>query len=60
MSDLVVLLPDFVAHVAVGEVKAGQHHGLQLRLPYDAAVNAVPHQQVDKHYVGWIDKCNIL
>ena len=35
--------PDLVAHVAVGEVEAGQHHRLQLRLLRDAGVHAVSH-----------------
>ena len=34
-------LPDLVAHVAVGEVEAGEHDGLQLGLLHHAAVHAV-------------------
>ena len=34
-------LPDLVAHVAVGEVEAGEHDGLQLGLLHHVAVHAV-------------------
>ena len=34
-------LPDLVAHVAVGEVEAGEHDGLQLVLLHHVAVHAV-------------------
>ena len=41
--------PDLVAHVAVGEVEAGEHDGLQLGLLHHAAVHAVtnlPHKHL--------------
>ena len=33
--------PDFVSHVAVGQIEAGQDDGLQLRLRHDVGVHAV-------------------
>ena len=33
--------PDLIAHVAVGEIEAGQYDGLKLRLLHHAAVNTV-------------------
>ncbi len=36
-----MVAPDLVAHVAVGEVEAGEHHRLQLRLLGDARVHTV-------------------
>jgi hypothetical protein len=38
-----MVAPDLVAHVAVGEVEAGEHHRLQLRLLGNARVHAVSH-----------------
>ena len=60
MSDLVVLLPDFVAHVAVGEVEAGEDDGLKLRLLDHVAVHTVPDQEVDEHHVGRVDEGDVL
>ncbi len=42
-KDCRMVAPDLVAHVAVGEVEAGEHHRLQLRLLGDARVHAVSH-----------------
>jgi hypothetical protein len=42
-KDCTMVAPDLVAHVAVREVEAGEHHRLQLRLLGDAGVHAVSH-----------------
>lgn len=51
---------DLIAHVAVGQIEAGEHDGLQLCLLHHAAVNTVADQQVHEHYISWVDEGNVL
>lgn len=53
-------ITDLIAHVAVGQIEAGEHDGLQLCLLHHAAVNTVADQQVHEHYISWVDEGNVL
>ena len=44
--------PDFIPHIAVGQVEAGQNNSLKLRLLGDILINTIPNLDtfMVKHY----------
>lgn len=51
---------DFIAHVRVGQVEAGQEHGLQLVLRGHLGGHHVAAEHVDENHVGGCDEALVL
>lgn len=51
---------DFIAHVRVGEIEAGENNCLQLLFATHLLTHQLPHQHVHEHHVGRVDERDVL